>query len=213
MKSKELKFIAHQLCKITSNIHYYYPENQINDDFNRNLDYFFEDAEKYINACDHDGYIDDFLTIRLPNRQAYEAALNILKYFDYIIEDDDETSYTIDEEKGIYEFFLVLYSQTPHELIFNRIRDRFSLIQLSELIQAPVLFKFEYLNNDTTIIQNDEFFKVENGTVEMSGTFLFDELTSLNEVYRFNMQLYRFIRLFPSKEIASKSKFSIERTQ
>ena len=214
---KEIEFVAHQLSKITDNVRYNYPkeyyENSPQHGFvSRDLDLFFEEAKKYVSACEYESDPDVYFTLNVFDYESYKTVFNLLKYFDYIIEDDDEKNYTFDEENGLYEFYVVVDAFNVHSFISSKKQGEFSLVQLSRIIDSPINFFYANNNGLQVVKPVNDSFVVKNGKVEMNGTFEFNELNTLSDVFAFNSQLSRFISLFPSLESALESNISLSGT-
>ena len=215
MKQREIEFVAHQLSKITENLRYHFPSEyyENSNDFgflNRNMDMFFDDAKNYIKAVSSDEYLDVYFTLRFFDYESYMTAFKLLEYFDYIIDEEDEKNYTVNEETGLFEFFVVANGSNVHEFIYGTDRSNLSLLQLSKIINTPILFKYENESGVEIINADNGFFSVENGCVELSGTLEFSEITSLDDLPNFNWQIRNFISLFPTFKNALVNNISLK---
>ena len=214
MKQNEIEFVAYQLSKITDNIRYFFPpeyyEKQSNTTFGtKDLNVFFEDAKNYLKATSDGNSYDVYFTLRFKDLESFNIAYKLLEYFDYIIDEDGEENYTVDEEQGLYEFYVVVTRSNVHSFIFEHNKAFLSLTQLSKIIKTPILFKYEYDSGTLVVKPENDFFLVENGITELSGSMEINEVKTLSDIPNFNNQLYDFISLLPSYKHAFESNISI----
>lgn len=214
MKQKEIEFVAYQLSKITDNIRYHFPpeyyNKQSDHDFgNKDINVFFEDAKNYLKATSEGSSYDVYFTLRFKDLESYNTAFKLLEYFDFIIDDGDEKNFTVDEEQGLYEFYVVVTRSNVHSFIFEHSNSFLSLVQLSKIVKTPILFKYEYEGGNLVIKPENDFFIVENGYTKLSGSMEITEIKTLNDIHSFNNQLLDFISLFPSYKYAFESNISI----
>lgn len=215
MKLKDIKFIAHQFSKITDNPKYHFPhkdyqESENYDYISKNMDVFFEDAKKYVNAINSDDYFDVYFALRLSDLESYNIAFKLLEYFDYIIDEEDEKNYTINEEMGLYEFYVVVDGSKVHDFIYGHSYSTLTLYQLSKIVKTPILFKYDNGNGLEFIKPEKEYFIADNGHIKLNGLMEFEEIISLEDLPGFNWQIRYFISLFPTYKDALENSISLK---
>ena len=201
MEQKSLEFIAHQLSKITTNLKYnfgdeYYVESSDILHQSRDLHFFFDDADRYLELCDlpdleHKEFILTFSSPELRN-----MAIPILKSHDYLW---DEEFDDVDNCK----LYIHSYDKTVYDFIFSKSRSRFSINQLSIILNTKIDFEYSYpdlWSNPSKL----KFGKctADSGAVEFDCVLSFKELNTIEDIYEFNKSLYIFTDLVNDIKIA-----------
>lgn len=202
MEQKTLEFVAHQLSKITNNSKYNFEKDYYKDDPNvgylsRDLHFFFDDADRYLELCElpdleHKEFILTFKSPELRN-----MAIPILKSHDYLW---DEEFDDVDNCKlNVHS-----YDKSAYDFIFSKSRSRFSINQLSIILNTEIDFEYSYPDLWSNPSQL-KFGKcsANNGVVEFECISTFKELNTIEDTYEFNKSLYLFTDLVDDIKIAN----------
>lgn len=202
MEQKSLEFIAHQLSKITTNLRYSFDEEYYTEDPNighisRDLHLFFEDADQYLQICDlpdlaHKEFVLTFKSLELRN-----TAIQILKSHDYLWDEE------IDDVDNC-KLYIHSYDKTAYDFIFSKSRSRFSINQLSIILNTEIDFEYSYpdLWSSPSRLKFGKCI-ANNGNIEFDCEMTFKELKTIEDIYFFNESLYIFLDLVDDIKVAN----------
>jgi len=206
MEQKSIEFIAFQLSKITGKLVYQfdndYYENKEIYPFTRDINFFFDDADRYLELCEFPDFTHKEFKLVFKSIEIRNKALMILKSHDYLWDTEDDDTESL-------ELYIHSYDKTAYDFIFGKSRSKFSIHQLSIILNTEILFDFTYPEYNCVNKIKLSSCSAINGTINFNCELHFKELNSIEDLNEFNKSLYIFLDLSDEYKVAKEINVNI----